>query len=103
MKNDEYFGTICLCAMRYALGRQTYMPGLVMDYIKAHIKEIDSNSVSVMIRDIDEADSIREYTMPNGNTLKVDGMGDTQIERPGWEWFREFLKSEMEERNASKT
>lgn len=38
---DNYFGTICLCAMRYALGRQTYMPGLVQDFIKAHIAEID--------------------------------------------------------------
>ena len=30
--NDD-FETILICAERYALGRQTYMPKLVVDYI----------------------------------------------------------------------
>ena len=93
--DDEYFGTICLCAMRYALGRETYMPGLVQRFIRAHIKEIDQKSVKVMIRDIDESDRIREYTMSDGTVRKIDGLGDTEIDRPGWEKFREFLKGQV--------
>ena len=98
MKNNENFSTICLCALRYALGRQTYMPGLVQDYIKAHIKEIDSNAISVMIRDIDDKDKTITYTAPSGRMVIIDGLGDANIDRPGWERFREFLKAEMEER-----
>lgn len=100
MKNDKDFGTICLCAMRYALGRETYMPGLVQDYIRAHIKEIELNAISVMIADIDGADRIREHKLSNGDTIVIDGLGSTVIDRPGWEQFREFLKSEKERRKC---
>lgn len=99
--DDEYFGTICLCAMRYALGRETYMPGIVQNFIEVHIKEIDQKSIKVMIRDIDEADRIREYTMSDGTVRKIDGLGDTVIDRPGWERFREFLKEHVNEQEAT--
>ena len=89
---DPDFGTICLCAMRYALGRETYMPGLVQNYIRAHIKEIDSRAIQVMIRDICEADRITSHTLPDGREIKIDGLGDTQIDRPGWLQFMAFLK-----------
>ncbi len=93
--NDEYFGTICLCALRYALGRQTYMPGIVQDFIRAHISEIDQSSIKVMLRDIDEADRIRTYISNSGDSIVIDGLGDTRIDRPGWERLREFLKGKV--------
>ena len=93
--NDEYFGTICLCALRYALGRQTYMPGIVQDFIRAHINEIDQSSIKVMLRDIDEADRIRTYISNSGDSIVIDGLGDTKIDRPGWERLREFLKGKV--------
>ena len=95
---DEKFGVICLCAMRYALGRQTYMPGLVHDFIRAHIGEIDSGTVEIMIRDIDEADKITEHKLSDGHVLKLDGFGDTKIDRPGWERFMAFLKEKLKEK-----
>lgn len=98
--NDEYFGIICLCALRYALGRQTYMPGIVQDFIQAHISEIDQSSIKVMIRDIDEADRIRTYTSKSGksgDTVIMDGLGDTKIDRPGWERLREFLREKVKD------
>lgn len=33
--NDD-FGAICNCAVRYAVGRRTYMPDLVIDFITPH-------------------------------------------------------------------
>ena len=92
---DPHFGTICLCAVRYALGRQTYMPGLVQDFIRAHINEIDGNAIKVMIRDIEENDKISEHKLSNGSIMKIDGLGDTKIDRPGWERLREFLKEKV--------
>lgn len=89
---DDKFSVICLCAMRYALGRQTYMPGLVQEFIRAHILDIDNGTIEVMIRDIDEADHIRTYRTDSDTPYTVDGLGDTKIDRPGWERFREFLK-----------
>ena len=31
---DDDFGAVLNCAVRYAIGRQTYMPGLVIDFIR---------------------------------------------------------------------
>ena len=95
--NDEYFGTICLCALRYALGRQTYMPGIVQDFIRAHISEIDQSSIKVMLRDIEEADRIRTYISNSGDSIVIDGLGDTRIDRPGWERLRDFLREKVKD------
>lgn len=95
--NDEYFGTICLCALRYALGRQTYMPGIVQDFIRAHINEIDQSSIKVMLRDIDEADRIRTYISNSGDSIVIDGLGDTKIDRHGWERLRDFLREKVKD------
>lgn len=37
---DDDFGTICNCAVRYAVGRRTYMPSLVIDFITPHLGEV---------------------------------------------------------------
>lgn len=38
---NEDFGTILICAVRYSLGRQTYMPGLVQGYIRPLLPCLD--------------------------------------------------------------
>ena len=81
---DPDTATIMLCAMRYALGRETYMPEIVQRYIRNHRKELDLKTVTVMIRDIREADKITTHKLPNGTEYKIDGLGHTQIDRPGW-------------------
>ena len=90
---DEDMGAIAICAVRYAIGRETYMPGLVQDFVKRHPEIVDENVRNVMIRDINEADRIHECTLPNGEVLKIDGLGSTTIDRPGWLKFREWLES----------
>lgn len=32
--HDDDFGAICNCAVRYAVGRRTYMPDLVLDFTR---------------------------------------------------------------------
>jgi hypothetical protein len=57
----------------------------------------------IMIRDINEADRITEHKLSDGHMMMLDGLGDTKIDRPGWERFRAFLKERLKEKkNAGK-
>ena len=49
-----YYGWIVLCAMRYAIGRRTYMTGLVADYIKENCLYVNAQDRSNMLRDLTE-------------------------------------------------
>lgn len=89
---DDDIKTITICAVRYAIGRQTYMPGIVQGFVMRHPDIVDKRVKEVMLRDIDEADRVTEYKLPSGEILKIDHLGDTNIDRPGWERFREWLK-----------
>ena len=53
MITDE-FECILTAAMRYSLGRQTYMPSVVVDYITPLISELSDKFLYVAMRDIDE-------------------------------------------------
>lgn len=48
------FGAILVCAVRYALGRHTYMPSLVVDFVKKVIQDVELRSLVVMKKDIEE-------------------------------------------------
>ena len=82
MELDRDFGTVCGCAVRYSLGRQTYMPSLVQQFINRNLKQIDSYSLAVMARDIKEAPSY----------------GNEAIDKPGWMNFLAVLEKELKDR-----
>lgn len=77
----DFFGAVLNCAVRYCIGRMTYMPGLVTDWIMQHCHGLlTGKTIFVMKRDIDEA---RER----------DGLGmDCDVET--WLKFREWLEKE---------
>lgn len=82
----EDFGTLCICALRYCHGRQTYMPGLVRQIIRPHLTELSYRDLSVMI---DDCDFQRRFNL----------YGDPMIDKPGWiEWEQELMR-ERERRN----
>lgn len=89
---DEDLGTIAICAVRYAIGRETYMPSIVQAFVRRHPEIVDENVRAVMLRDINEADRITEHTLPSGKTMILDGLGSTTIDRPGWLKFRTWLE-----------
>ena len=91
-RDDAEIGAIVICAVRYAIGRKTYMPGLVQDFIMRHPEILTEHERQVIIMDIEEADEIRTYTTVNGRTITVDMLGDTKIDRPGWLKLKEWLK-----------
>ena len=80
--NQEDFGTLCICAIRYCHGRQTYMPDLVRKIVRPHLHEFSDKDLSVMIQDCEFQANMHLY-------------GDERIDKPGWiEWKQELLKEE---------
>lgn len=80
--SDDDFGTICVCAVRYALGRQTYMPTLVQDFVLRYITQINRNSLVTMERDVEDAET-------------WGGYGDERIDKPRWLNFLAKIKAEQ--------
>lgn len=51
--NDD-FGAVCNCAVRYCLGRRSYMPSIVCRYIISLLPELTDNTLDCFERDIAE-------------------------------------------------
>lgn len=50
--SDSDFRLILLSAMRYAMGRKTYMPSVIADYIKRHLQLLDDKFLALAVGDI---------------------------------------------------
>ena len=87
--DNEDFGTILTCAVRYACGRQTYMPSIVIGFIRPLISEIDDNALCCMERDIRDAE-------------RFGGYGDEKIDKPDWMRFLAELQSEIDKRGIKR-
>ena len=79
---NNNFGAVLICAVRYCIGRQTYMPELVINFIRPLLPKLDSKTLTVMERDIIEADSL----------------GDEQIDQPMWLHFLNDIRAEKQRR-----
>lgn len=55
---SDDFASIMICAIRYALGRRTYMPSIVCNFVKQRIPNMSDKDLYVIIRDIKEC---RDY------------------------------------------
>lgn len=51
--------TLILCAVRYSIGRQTYMPSLVQRITLTHLEQVSPGTKVTLAREID--DHIRMY------------------------------------------
>lgn len=81
---DSDFEAILMCAVRYSLGRQTYMPKLVVDYIEPLLDKLSYNTLSIMHRDL---------------TSNVAYYGSETIDKPMWLSFADKIKKEMNSRD----
>lgn len=45
------FGALCICALRYCMGRQTYMPGLVQEILKRNFQYLNDTDLDVLLDD----------------------------------------------------
>ena len=51
-REDDFGGAVLNCAVRYALGRRSYMPGLVVDEITPMLKDCSDKTLWCFDRDI---------------------------------------------------
>ena len=51
---SDDFGAVCNCAVRYCLGRRSYMPSLVCGYLTPLLSKLDDNTLFCFKRDIEE-------------------------------------------------
>lgn len=79
--SQEDFGTLCICAIRYCHGRQTYMPDLVRSICRNHLHEISDKDLGVMIDDC-------------GFQRRMNLYGDERIDKLGWLYWEEELLRE---------
>lgn len=84
--SQDEFGCVLNCAVRYALGRQTYMPHLIMEYIQPLLVHLNKRTLVCMERDIREAES---YGV---------GYGNEKIDKPAWMKFLEEIQKELLQR-----
>ena len=82
---DKDFETILLCAVRYAIGRRTYIPSLVIDYITPLLSHLSYNTLGLIAAEIID----HSYD---------GGLGDDMIDRPYWLNFKKKILAEMERR-----
>ena len=86
-RDDDFFGAVLTCAVRYSIGRATYMPGLVTDWIKGHCAGmLCRKTLTVMKRDIDEAIARNNLGM--------------ECDAKVWMAFREWIRKELDEQEA---
>ena len=51
LTNDE---NILICAVRYAIGRMSYMVNIVCKYVASKCTELSDQCINIIIRDIEE-------------------------------------------------
>ena len=80
---DKNFETILLCAVRYAIGRRTYIPSLVIDYITPLLPYLSEDVLKLIANEI-----IEHYTYEGA-------LGDEKIDKPYWEQFLREIRLEI--------
>ena len=80
---DKDFETILICAVRYAIGRRTYIPSLVIDYITPLLPYLSENTLRLIANEIIEHDTYE------------GSLGDEKIDKPYWEQFLRKIRLEI--------
>ena len=80
------FESILVCAVRYAIGRKSYMPSMVIDYITPLLPYLSYWILGLMAAEIID----HNYE---------GGLGDEKIDRPYWLEFLRKIRLEMGGRN----
>ena len=80
---DKNFETILLCAVRYAIGRRTYIPSRVIDYITPLLPYLSEDVLKLIVNEI-----IERYTYEGA-------LGDEKIDKPYWEQFLRKIRLEI--------
>lgn len=86
---QEDFETLCMCAIRYCHGRQTYMPTMVQEIVLRHLQDISDVRLETMIKDCEFQKDMNLY-------------GDERIDKPSWLQYEKMLRDEQLRRTLKK-
>ena len=79
---DDDFGAILNCAVRYALGRRSYMPGVVTAYIRPLLPYLTTKTIACFKNDLERCKNV----------------GDPDIDEPLWKAFLGDVQEEYKRR-----
>ena len=82
---DDDFGMILNCAVRYALGRKTYIPKVVCEFITSLLPYVNDRTLSCFDRDIED----------HGKNFNF---GEKHIDEPVWMKFHDAVVKELNKR-----
>lgn len=82
---DDDFGAVLNCAVRYAIGRQTYMPSLVINFITPLLPYLSDKTLWCFDQDVTDA-------------KWSGGYGHPDIDEPHWMKFHENVRAERTKR-----
>lgn len=81
---------MCLCAFRYAIGRMTYVPRHVVEFLETHWELVDTNNRACILRDLE--DEIERDDRDRAQNGKYFALGH-DCDRETWVGFRDWIKA----------
>lgn len=87
MSSDD-LETLIICATRYCMGRQSYMPSLVQEICLQSLHEISDKTLAILIEDTKFQENMNMY-------------GDERIDKPGWLIWKDKLIMERDRRKKT--
>lgn len=84
---DDPLMSVLICAVRYCLGRRTYMPELVTSWIMAAVPELPAETALIMLRDINDQRRM-------GERIGKEALGDP-CDVKTWEKFEAWLQGRI--------
>ena len=88
-EDNETYGTILTCALRYAVGRRTYITGEVAEYITAKVPHLTNRTIQVMERDL-------------ASEIDRGNYGDALVDLPYWKQLLSRLRDELSSRGLNR-
>lgn len=85
---SDSFAFICICAIRYCMGRMTYAPGIVIPVVLGNLDKFSDKNLGVLIRDAEEQKQRGNY-------------GDPKVDKPLWEDYAAKLFAERVRRKSN--
>lgn len=82
--SDDDFGLVLNCAVRYALGRRTYMPSAIVSFINPMLPMINDRTLHCLDQDIADA--------------KYEGGYGDECDEKVWLQFHDAVKTERMKR-----
>ena len=65
---QEDFGLLCACAIRYCQGRETYMPDLVRTIVKPFLPLLGDKEIGIML---DDCGFQRKFNLYGNESLQI--------------------------------